>query len=68
MVQVKVTQSYLTLYNPVDCSLPGSSVTEFYHKNIIALFGQQHLRTWRADGMGKKAELGVGVGGDSTRR
>ena len=28
-VKVKVTQSWLILYDPMDCSPPGSSVMEF---------------------------------------
>ena len=34
-VEVLVTQSCLTLYNPVDCSLPGSSVPGTFQARIL---------------------------------
>ena len=34
-VKVLVTQSYLTLYNPVDCSSPGFSVHGFLQARIL---------------------------------
>ena len=34
-IDIKVTQSYLTLCNPMDCSLPGSSIHRIFQARVL---------------------------------
>ena len=66
----EVTQSFLTLSNPMDCSLPGSSVHGIFQARVlewVAIAFSDGCESWSI----KKAEclridaLNCGVGEDS---
>ena len=43
----EVTQSYPTLHNPMDCSLPGSSVHGLFQARVLE-WGAISIHTWKA--------------------
>ena len=62
----EVTQSCLTLSNPMDCSLPGSSVHGIFQARVLewgAIAFSDGLLGLHRDASGQCGRAGLGVGG-----